>query len=259
MKAEAVWAGESLSRRNAIARRANNSVLIQGGDGRLCPVVTDLAPFETMMMRAADPTDAVELLHLRERMRAWRFYDHFRTDRDASARLPRIGTRTVALSSDGADLAAAFQTVREIGDGPALDDAIEDGLPGSRVAIEAAGGLFRLTIRQDGLRRPLEASELSDGTLRYVLLAVALHTPRPPELMVLNEPESSLHPRLLAPLARMIAAASDRSQLIVVSHAEPLVRALREHGAQPLTLEKEGGETIVQDMDAPSWNWPVRG
>lgn len=259
VKAEAVWVGESLSRRNAIARRANNSVLIQGGDGRLCPVVTDLAPFETMMMRAADPTDAVELLHLRERMRAWRFYDHFRTDRDASARLPRIGTRTVALSSDGADLAAAFQTVREIGDGPALDDAIEDGLPGSRVVIEAAGGLFRLTMRQDGLRRPLEASELSDGTLRYVLLAVALHTPRPPELMVLNEPESSLHPRLLAPLARMIAAASDRSQLIVVSHAEPLVRALREHGAQPLTLEKEGGETIVQDVNAPSWTWPVRG
>ena len=258
VKAEAVWAGEYLSRRNQIARRGNASVLVQGSDGRLGPVVTDLAPFETMMMRAADPTNAVELLHLRERMRGWRFYDHFRIDRDAPARLPRVGTRTTALASDGSDLAAAFQTVREIGNGPALDAAIEDALPGSRVKIDAADGLFRLRMRQDGLRRPLEASELSDGTLRYVLLAVALHTPRPPELMVLNEPESSLHPRLLEPLARMIAAAAKRSQIVVVSHAEPLVRSLAEHGAQSLTLGKVDGETVVGGVEVPPWHWPER-
>ena len=126
VKAEAVWAGERLSRHNAIARRGNASVLIQDDSGRLRPVVTDLAPFETMMMRAADPTNAVELLLLRERMRAWRFYDHFRIDRDAPSRIPRIGTRTVALASDGSDLAPAVQTIREIGNGSAFDGAIED-------------------------------------------------------------------------------------------------------------------------------------
>ena len=258
VKAEAVWAGESLSRRNAIARRGNASVLVQGGDGHLRPVVTDLASFESMMMRAADPTNAIELLHLRERMWGWRFYDHFRIDRDAPARNPRIGTRTVALASDGSDLAPAVQTVREIGNGPAFDAAIEDAFPGSTIEIEAVDGLFRLLMRQDGLRRPLDASELSDGTLRYVALAAALHTPRPPELMVLNEPEGSLHPNLLEPLARMIAAASERSQIIVVSHAATLVNSLADHGAQALALEKVDGETIVADVDIPPWAWPER-
>ena len=79
VKAEAVWAGERLSRYNAITRRGNASVLVQDRNGRLRPIVTDLAPFETMMMRAADPTNAVELLFLRERMKARRFYDHFPT------------------------------------------------------------------------------------------------------------------------------------------------------------------------------------
>jgi hypothetical protein len=55
--------------------------------------------------------------------------------------------------------------------------------------------------RQPPLRR-LSAAELSDGTLRYLLLVAALLTPRPPELLVLNEPETSLHPELLPALAR---------------------------------------------------------
>ncbi|MFN3441333.1 MAG: AAA family ATPase [Rhizobium rosettiformans] len=258
VKAEAVWAGERLSRFNVIARRGNASVLVQDKSGRLRPVVSDLAPFETMMMRAADPTNAVELLFLRERMKAWRFYDHFRIDRDAPSRIPRIGTRTVALASDGSDLAPAVQTVREIGDGPAFDDAIEDAFPGSSVEIDAVNGLFRLSMRQGGLQRALDASELSDGTLRYIALATALHTPRPPELMVLNEPEGSLHPNLLEPLARMTAAASQRSQIIVVSHAQALVEALAEHGAQMLALEKESGETIVRNIGVPAWEWPER-
>tara|TARA_R100001129_G_scaffold186346_4_gene177712 strand:- start:10267 stop:11442 length:1176 start_codon:yes stop_codon:yes gene_type:complete len=258
VKAEAVWAGERLSRHNAIARRGNASVLIQDDSGRLRPVVTDLAPFETMMMRAADPTNAVELLLLRERMRAWRFYDHFRIDRDAPSRIPRIGTRTVALASDGSDLAPAVQTIREIGNGSAFDGAIEDAFPGSAIEIDAVNGLFRLSVRQDGLNRPLDASELSDGTLRYIALATALHTPRPPELMVLNEPEGSLHADLLDPLARMIAAASERSQIIVVSHARPLVEALCDHGAQMLALEKEHGETVVANVEVPPWAWPER-
>ncbi|MFN7089638.1 MAG: AAA family ATPase [Allorhizobium sp.] len=258
VKAEAVWAGERLSRHNAIARRGNASVLVQDRSGRLRPVVTDLAPFETMMMRAADPTNAVELLLLRERMRAWRFYDHFRIDRGAPARSPRIGTRTVALASDGSDLAPAVQTVREIGNGPAFDNAIEDAFPGSSIEIDAADGLFRLSMRQNGLHRPLEASELSDGTLRYLALATALHTPRPPELMVLNEPEGSLHPSLLEPLARLIAAASERSQVIVVSHAPTLVENLSKHGAQMLALEKDNGETVVANVQPPAWVWPER-
>jgi len=61
--------------------------------------------------------------------------------------------------------------------------------------------------------------ELSDGTLRYLLWIAALHTPRPPPLMVLNEPETSLHPDLLPALARLITRAASRSQVWVVSHA----------------------------------------
>jgi predicted ATPase len=105
----------------------------------------------------------------------------------------------------------------------------------------------------------LRAAELSEGTLRYLLLTAALLSPRPPELMILNEPEISLHPELLSPLARLIARAAERTQMIVVTHAEALVRALEaETGAERIMLEKELGETRAIGHDAPSWTWPSR-
>ena len=120
-------------------------------------------------------------------------------------------------------------------------------------------GYFELEMRQNGLLRPLKTSELSDGTLRYLLLVAALLSPRPPALMILNEPETSLHPELLPALARLIAKASRRSQVVVVSHAPALVGALDAvPDSRRIVLEKLLGETVVKENTPPDWAWPSR-
>ncbi|QHQ34493.1 AAA family ATPase [Algicella marina] len=259
IKAEAVWAGQALSRRTEFASRVGPAVTALALSGRREAVISDLAPYESMMTHAADPKSLPELLTLRERMRSWRFYDHLRTDMEAPARQPRLGTRTPVLAGDGGDLAAALQTIIEIGDTRALASIIDEAFPGSQVRISESAGLMEVEMHQPGLLRPLRARELSDGTLRFLLLTAALMTPRPPELMVLNEPETSLHPSLLAPLARLIVAASARSQIITVSHAAPLVEALAEaEDATLIALSKPHGETEVIGNDPPQWQWPER-
>jgi len=256
IKAESLWTGEVLGRANVFAARNGPNVRIRGETGEWRQVNLQLAPFDSMMTHGSDPRDALELLVLRERMRDWRFYDHFRTDRDAPVRRPQVGTYTPVLGSDGTDLAAALQTIREIGNPDELGGAIEDAFPDSAIEIMTVDGYFELQMRQHGLLRPLKAAELSDGTLRYLLLIAALLSPRPPALMILNEPETSLHPDLLPPLARLIVQASQRSQVIVVSHAPGLVSELA--AARQIVLEKHLGETLVQDDERPSWNWPSR-
>jgi predicted ATPase len=258
IKAEAVWAGEAMSRRNTFARRTGPTVQMLGPSGDWRLAMADLSVFDSMMTHAADRAGAPELLALRERMRGWRFYDHFRSDREAPARLPQIGTRTLALASNGVDLAAAIQTIREIGDHGAFEAAIDDAFPRSSIQIAEADGLFSVLMHQHGLLRPLSAGEISDGTLRYLLLTASLLTPRPLPLMVLNEPETSLHPDLIEPLARLVANASRRSQLIVVSHDANLVGALRSAGSRVLELVKEMGETVVPGIERPAWIWPKR-
>jgi len=80
--------------------------------------------------------------------------------------------------------------------------------------------------------------------------------------MVLNEPETSLHPDLLCALARLIARASERTQVVVVTHAKPLISAFAEQaGCHSIVLEKTFGETKIsgfKELRAPVWHWPSR-
>ncbi|MEM9912105.1 MAG: AAA family ATPase [Pseudomonadota bacterium] len=135
---------------------------------------------------------------------------------------------------------------------------MHDAFPGSSVEVQAKDGLLVLNMRHHGLLRPLSTAELSDGTLRYLLLVAALFTPRPPSLMVLNEPEISLHPDLISPLARLIKEASKRSQIIVVSHNQVLAEALSGDDLLAHHLEKDTGETIVPAAEPVSWSWRKR-
>jgi predicted ATPase len=139
---------------------------------------------------------------------------------------------------------------------------VEDAFPGSSLSISVSDGRFDVELTQHGLLRPLAAAELSDGTLRYLLWIAALLTPRPPELLVLNEPESSIHPDLLPSLGRLIVTASTQSQVIVVSHSSRLIAALEEElGCVHHVLTKDMGKTDIlglRELDRPAWNWPSR-
>ena len=90
----------------------------------------------------------------------------------------------------------------------------------------------------------------------------ALLTARPPGLLVLNEPETSLHPDLLPALGRLIAAAAARSQIIVVSHAARLIDALQSGpDCHSILLGKTFGETKLATVDETvraTWQWPAR-
>jgi predicted ATPase len=159
-------------------------------------------------------------------------------------------------------VAAALQTIREIGDSAALDAAVADAFPGARVTIFSLEGRFDIEMHQHGLLRPLKSAELSDGTLRSLLWIAALLTPRPPALMVLDEPEMSLHPDLLPAFARLIIHASKNTQIWVISHSSRLVAALGEAPeCQSIVLEKDLGETRIVGqglLDRPAWEWPAR-
>lgn len=256
VKVESLWCGDTLHHSNIFAERRGPRVKIRDDNGVWREAYHGLAAYDSMMTHSTDPRDAPEILVMRERMRAWRFYDNLRTDRHAPARQAQIGTYTPVLASDGSDLAAALQTIREIGDIEALNHTIADAFPGTTLNIQSN---FELLLAQHGLLRPLKVAELSDGTLRYLLLVAALLSPRPPEMMILNEPEISLHVDLLKPLARLIAQSAQHTQVIVVSHAAELVDALvQEENCRHILLHKELSETTIQQESNPYWQWPSR-
>jgi predicted ATPase len=228
--------------------RENATTWLRDAEGARVTYPIALRDAESVLSQLQDPQRYPVVANLAAELRSWRFYHHFRTDLDSPLRHPQVGIQTPVLSADGGDLAAALQTILEIGDRPALDEELARAFPGAKLQIDVRNGEARFAVQMTmpGISRPLRAAELSDGTLRYLCLLAALLSPRPPTFLALNEPETSLHPDLLAPLAHLVARASKRSQICLTTHAEPLATAIAElTGTAAIHLEKIDGETRV--------------
>jgi predicted ATPase len=224
--------------------RGGLSTAIRGTEGQMTRYPFPLLACESVLSQIQAAHLYPELAVLRDEMRRWRFYHHFRTDPASPLRRPQIGVLTPVLSDDGADLAAALETIVEIGDAEALHEAVDRAFPGARLQVLSEETRFHILLHQPGMLRPLGLTELSDGTLRYLCLIAALLSPRPPALLALNEPETSLHPDLLSPLGQLIARAARESQLWITTHSRALaVHVERLSGETPVELRLVDGET----------------
>jgi predicted ATPase len=204
-----------------------------------------------LLSQIGDPGRYPEVFALRNHLEKWRFYHEFPTDSQAPARSPQVGVRTTVLANDGHDLAAAITTIFQIGDGYALRSAVDHAFPGSHVDTEVHDGPHSLVLDQPGLLRPTRAVELSDGTLRFLYLAAALLTPRPPGLLVLNEPETGLNPVVIEPLSELVTIAAENSQVILTTHSELLADRLSSEGTLRVHLTRSGdGATTFRAEDS---------
>lgn len=234
-----------------LLERRGPAVFARNLDDRRVTLEQDLLSSESALAAIEDPPRFPGLYALRRTMLDWRFYHDFRTDPAAPLRQPCLAVTTPTLSSDAADLAAVLATLVHIReDTHDLDESVEDAFPGARLVVPQPGraASFGLAYAEHP-HRVFDAAELSDGTLRYLALMGALLGYRLPAFLALNEPESSLHPDLLEPLARLIAKAARRTQIWVVTHSQPFAAALAEHaGVAPITVIKRSGETWIEGL-----------
>lgn len=207
-------------------------------------------PSETALAAFRDGARYPELEAVRREMLEWRLYHDFRTDAGSPIRQPCHAIATPTLSPDGRDLAAVLATLAIIRQDTAdLDAAIEDAFPGAHLEAGEQGSWCHLNLAFPDMPRPFSALELSDGTLKYLCLLGALMGYRLPPLIALNEPEASLHPSLLPPLARLIAAAARNTRLWIVTHSDKLARHLQKETGKPARrVVKSAGATGIEGL-----------
>lgn len=202
---------------------------------------------ESLLAQLKDRHRFPEIGILSDHISGWRFYHRFATGENEPIRKPQVGLRSPVLANDGSNLAAALQTIIETGDADALADAVSSAFRGSKLVIDCDEKV-RLTVGMvmPGMSRPLEAQELSDGTLRFLCLVAALLSPRPPSLLALNEPETSLHPDLIGTLARLIVHAAKKAQVIVTTHSGALTEEVgRRTASTRIALALDEGRTVM--------------
>lgn len=253
VKEEHVWFGKVRRPSNTLLERQVGSAWIINQEGKRVAYPVSLSQSESVLSQLQEPHLYPELSSLSNEIRKWRFYHNFRTDPESPIRIPQVGVRTDILSNGGHDLAAALQTIIEIGNNQLLYEVLDRAFPGSKLIINIDDKTrFEIQLQMPGVLRPLEARELSDGTLRYLCLIAALLSPRPATLLALNEPEMSLHPELMQPLAELITLASSYSQIWVTTHSQDLAVMIgKASGKNPINLLRTETGTQIEGLD--SW------
>lgn len=94
-----------------------------------------------------------------------------------------------------------------------------------------------------------------DRDLRFLWLVALLQSPGLTAVTLLDEPEVSLHPELLNLLAGLMREASARTQLIVATHADRLIRFLQPSEVVTLDLAEDGTAqaTWANQLDLEEW------
>lgn len=206
----------------------------------------DLIPDQSVLSQRKDPDLYPELTYLSDQFSRIRLYREWNLGRNTEPRRPRqTDEANDFLEEDASNLALVLN---ELENRPKVHDSIikylqkfYDVAKGFSTKVE--GGTIQLYVREEGLSKPIPATRLSDGTLRYLCLLSILCHPTPPPLICIEEPELGLHPDILSTIAELLIEASQRTQLIVTTHSDALVSALSEIPESVLVCEHYKGKT----------------
>lgn len=91
---------------------------------------------------------------------------------------------------------------------------------------------------------PFLASQLSDGSLRFICLVTALMQPDPPATIIIDEPEIGLHPYAITLLGALLHSASERMQIIVATQSVALVNQFSINDL--IVVELKDGSSVFQ-------------
>lgn len=176
----------------------------------------------------------------------------------APVRLPQQMREAKLPGKDGEDLVTCLYWMREADAErfETIEDTLRVAFPGfERLNFPpVASGLLTLTWKEKNLKQPFFLHQLSEGTLRFLWLITLLYSPGLTEVTLLDEPEVSLHPELLSVLADCLREASKRTQLIVATHADRLVRFLNPE--EVIVVESEEGVSTAiraSKLDLDGW------
>ena len=224
---------------------------------KLLPPSWEHNPLETSLAQV--PKMFQEPEDFRRRLASSTFYHVLNVDPRSPVRLPQSMGPAELPGRNGEDLVSCLFYLRETNRN--RFEAIEDSLRAAFPRFErldfppVAAGTLGLAWRERGFSKPLYSHQLSEGTLRFLWLTTLLQSPGLTALTLLDEPEVSLHPELLSLMADQLRDASQRTQIIVATHSDTLIRFLEPSEVVVLDSTEDGMTKLTRadELDLGQW------
>lgn len=227
--------------------------------GRLVRPTWEHDPFEASLSQV--PKMFREPEEFRNKLASVSSFGLMNVGSNSPVRQPQQLRPVTILAESGEDLISALYFLRETNRD--RFDVLQDTLSAAFPDFErldfppVAAGMLTLTWKDRKFRHPVYLHQLSEGTVRFLWIAALLLSETLPAVTLIDEPEVSLHPELLALLADLLRSAATRSQIIVATHSDRLIRFL--HPNEVLVLDRlDDGSTKLTwadsaEMDIEKW------
>ncbi len=160
---------------------------------------------------------------------------------------------------DGEDLVSLLYYLRETDSDrfETVEDTLKVAFPDFERLLfpPVAAGTLAMTWKDKKFSHPLYTHQLSEGTLRFLWLTALLQSPGLSTITMIDEPEVSLHPELLSLLVDLLREASQRTQMIVATHSDRLIRFLEPKELLVMDIAEDGLTTAVwaDTFDLEKW------
>jgi predicted ATPase len=159
-------------------------------------------------------------------------------------REPGTSDKDEVLAEDGRNWASVIRAMRRTLRGrralELIGEAMRTVLPSfDDVTVETVGSYlvptFTFVRGKDKIN--FDPVQLSDGTLRIFGILLGLYQLPPPQLLVIEEPEQTVHPAMLGVLADAFSEAAETTQIVVTTHSPHLIDHFGPDQVRVVTVE----------------------
>jgi predicted ATPase len=160
------------------------------------------------------------------------------------------------VSADGSGTAQVLEMLKS-GDREDLFDSIEEHFCRYVPEVEKLSlrtvqqGKKQIQVREKGLGNAiLPATELSEGTRLVLAILTIIHQEKPPPVILLEDIDRGLHPRLFEYMAPMMKDIAERHQIniLATTHNPYLVDCFQDDKEAVIIVEKKDGASTLSTL-----------
>jgi predicted ATPase len=216
---------------------------------------------QTILRQTSRAFSTPEMFLLYTYLKGWGIHQDLNVCQDSPVRRAAITRREMQLASNGENLIATLHTLYTTDKDFKTDvnDAMRAAFGREFEELEftpAEDQRIQLRLRWKSLKNLQSAADLSDGTLRFLMLLAVLVNRSRGDLVAVDEPETGLHPSMFPIIAELAAEASRSSQIIFTTHSPEFLTALGLHGPTTTVVQAVDGETklsVLEGEDLKKW------
>ncbi len=251
---EKVRTGEKEQPFKFLERDLRHSVFFDSEARKLTPPSERIQPEETLVSQVSG------LLSEPNTFLFWSFLQSANVYRDlvvsdgADVRKAAVTRRETSLAQDGQNLIPVLHTLyttnREFKD--SLNAAMRAAFGRDFDELEfppAEDQRVQMRVHWRPLKASHSTAELSEGTLRFLMLIAILASPQRGDFVAIDEPETFLHPSMFPVIADLATDAAVSSQIVFTTHSPQFLDALGEKSPVTTVTQSVDGETQLKNVD----------